>query len=117
MTKHLTNNSITRKASQFENNNHDQSNNQQANPAKNVPPEADKNQQFITVAFKRFQSEFSSLYPDSPLPFEELDSLDQAKSALKLQQSKVLSLTKELSRTKFSAKFLEEIIAHNGKTI
>lgn len=90
-------------------------NDKQLNKSLSSPPnsgEAKNVRNFFSVAFRRFQTEFASLYPEIPLPFEELDSLDQARVYLKSQQDRLASLSKELNRTKFLVKFLEEIISH-----
>ena len=134
MTKHFANNSVLRRASQFENLNHDQSNNgtqpeggnsvgsgsikRSSLPRKDETSTQNSNannDHFINTAFGRFQREYASLYPDSPLPFEELHSLHEAKEHLKAQQQRIGDLSKEINKAKFSAKFLQEIISHNEK--
>lgn len=143
-TKHFANNSVLRRASQFENLNHEQSGSQPLpdGPAKrtslprkddisnststsnasgcsnnctNTNVVSDPVDHFITSAYARFQHEYASLYPNSTLPFEELNSLNEAKECLKLQQQRVVDLNKEINKAKFSVKFLQEIISHNEK--
>ena len=122
MTKHFTNNSVLRRASQFENvNNNDQSiNSISENTVKDsvtVKRIEGENQgtQFISSAFSRFQRDFASLYPDTPLPFKALNSLEEAKEQLKIQQQRIIDLNKEVHKAKLAFKFLQEITSHNEK--
>lgn len=118
MTKHFANNSVLRRASQFENLNNDQSNSgQPENSFKSSSISRKEEQQghFISAAFTRFQREFASVYPDTPLPFEELNSLDDAKEQLKHQQQRIIDLNKEINKAKFSSNFLQKIISQNEK--
>lgn len=72
---------------------------------------------FLSVAFDRFKKEFSSLYPDYELPFEQLNTIDQAKDLLLIQKQHIIELNKELIRSKFTIKFLEEIIIRDEKDL
>lgn len=72
---------------------------------------------FISVAFNRFKKEFSSLYPEYELPFEQLSTVEQAKDLLLAQKQHIIELNKELIRSKFTTKFLEEIIIRDEKDL
>lgn len=119
MPKKLTNtssssNSILRRVSQFEQQQQEQSltDDQMADSSEES---SNVNNHFINVAFERFKHEFIGLYPESTLPFEQLDSLNQARHLLGDHKNHIQSLTKELNRCKFTVKFLEEIINRHDK--
>src|SRR6218665_4002813 len=67
---------------------------------------------FYSRAFNRFQTEFSSLYPDDRLPFDEIKNVDDVVKQVKSQQSRINEIQKELSVSKFVLKFLESINSH-----
>lgn len=128
MTKHLTNNSVLKRASLFENRNLEQStssNSQRdvssivasaalaAASNNNNSKEVDLFQDSIKGNLNTFKKEYLQLYPNNKLPFLELHSLEETKQLNTTLQNRIKELRNELSRTEFVTTFLDEILARN----
>lgn len=130
MTKHLTNNSVLKRASLFENRNLEQSTsggsqrdvssivasaavaaatNNNSNNLKEVDPFQDS----IKANLNTFKKEYSQLYPTNKLPFLELHSLEETKQLNTSFQDRIKELRNELNRTEFVATFLDDILARS----
>lgn len=157
MTKHFANNSVLRRASQFESNSADQQQLRESNrrsiesvttttttsqgegqqgsikrpslsrkkdeqkketSSGNISSNTTSNneqQHFISSAYARFEREYARLYPDSALPFPEPNSPEEAKEALRLQQTRAAELSLELSKAKYAVNFLKGITASGNE--